>query len=62
MLQKLGTQLLIARNGKEALLLLSTHRFDLVLMDIQMRDGWADGAEKSARAKERRNSTCQLLP
>jgi CheY-like chemotaxis protein len=36
MLGKLGYKPLIANNGKEALMLLSEHQFDLVFMDCQM--------------------------
>ena len=54
MLRKMGHSTVVAGNGKEALLLLTTHRFDLVLMDIQMpeMDGLI-GHQENPRERER---------
>ena len=43
MLHKLGHEVVIANNGKEALAAIEAHEFDLVLMDIQMPE--MDGFE-----------------
>jgi len=52
-LEKMGHQVRVANNGKEALAALDEERFDLVLMDLQMPE--LDGFETTAaiRARER---------
>jgi len=60
MLQKMGHTLVVAGNGNEALLLLTTDRFDLVLMDIQMPE--MDGLMTTMKIRESEKGTRLHMP
>jgi two-component system, sensor histidine kinase and response regulator len=60
MLQKMGHSLVVANNGNEALLLLATNRFDVVLMDIQMPE--MDGLSTTIKIRETERETRMHLP
>ena len=56
MLQKAGHRVSIAGNGQEALDLLEQHRFNLILMDVQMPVMGGLEAAQAIRAREARRS------
>jgi signal transduction histidine kinase/DNA-binding response OmpR family regulator len=60
LLAKLGHSFMLANNGEEALTLLSTHAFDLLLMDIQMPE--MDGLTATRKIREQENATGVHLP
>jgi signal transduction histidine kinase/CheY-like chemotaxis protein len=60
MLAKMGHSLVIANNGKEALLRLIAGHFDLVLMDIQMPE--MDGLSTTMKIREGEGLTRTHLP
>jgi two-component system, sensor histidine kinase and response regulator len=62
LLEKRGHSVTVAGNGKEALALLETRAFDVVLMDIQMpeMDGYAATAIIREKEKESGNHLCVI--
>jgi CheY-like chemotaxis protein len=62
LLEKRGHSVTVAENGKEALAVLETRSFDLVLMDIQMpeMDGYAATAAIRQKEKMSGNHLCVI--
>ncbi|MDQ7054855.1 MAG: response regulator [candidate division KSB1 bacterium] len=60
LLEKAGHQVQIANNGKEALDMLASHRFDLVFMDVQMPV--MNGFEATQKIREREQKTGEHIP
>jgi two-component system, sensor histidine kinase and response regulator len=60
MIERAGHTARVANNGREALALLQTEAFDVVLMDVQMPE--LDGFETTAAIRERERSTGTHVP
>ena len=60
LLEKHGHQVVVRRNGREALESLDQAHFDLVLMDVQMPE--MDGFEATAAIRGREKSTGEHIP
>jgi signal transduction histidine kinase/CheY-like chemotaxis protein len=54
-LERAGHSVVVAKNGREAFELTREHRFDLVLMDVQMPE--MDGFESTAAIRQRERNT-----
>ena len=59
-LQKMGHAPVLAQNGKEALTLASTEKFDLIFMDVQMPEMDGMAATAAIRESERKNGRTHL--
>jgi two-component system, sensor histidine kinase and response regulator len=60
LLQKMGHESVLAKDGQEALLLSTTHSFDLILMDVQMPV--MDGLAATKAIREMEKSTSKHMP
>jgi len=60
LIDKRGDTLVVASSGREALELLATQQFDLILMDIQMPE--MSGIEVTAAIREKEKGTDQHIP
>ena len=59
-LEKAGHRIVVAENGREALIELDRQEFDLVLMDVQMPE--MGGFEATARIREQEKTTGRHMP
>ena len=59
-LKRLGCELTIAHNGREALAWIENHEFDAVLMDCQMPEMDGFQATAAIRERERRSGSARL--
>jgi CheY-like chemotaxis protein len=60
LLEKLGHMVTVANNGREALDAVQRHRFDLILMDVQMPE--MGGFEATAQLRERERQSGVHVP
>ncbi|MGH9353742.1 MAG: response regulator, partial [Terriglobia bacterium] len=60
LLEKRGHSVTLAENGRQALAALEKHRFDLVLMDVQMPE--MDGFQATAEIRKREKATGDHIP
>jgi len=60
LLERRGHSVIVAENGKQALTAIERHKFDLVLMDVQMPE--MGGLEATQLIREKEKSTGEHLP
>jgi PAS domain S-box-containing protein len=60
LLERRGHSVIVAENGRQALTAIERHRFDLVLMDVQMPE--MGGLEATQLIREKEKSTGEHLP